>query len=160
MKNFRQSKLYMITCLTTNLKYIGATTKADIYTRLQQHIYYYNRHEEGHANLYCSSFEIIKNDNFKIELLEEYPCNNQEELDTKERYYIQSINCVNKYIPSRTRKEYYVDKIDEFKDYYQKVKDNDRFKKKIECECGCHYTLNNKRHHINTFKHQIKLLSN
>ena len=150
----------MIICLTTNLKYIGATTMPDIYTRLQQHIYHYNHHNEGVADLHCTSFEIIKNDNFKIELLEEYSCNNQEELDTKERFYIQSINCVNKYIPSRTRQEYYVDKIDEFKDYYQKVKDNDRFKKKIKCECGYHYTLNNKRHQFNTFKHQIKILSN
>jgi len=160
MKNYTKSKIYLITCLLTNLKYVGATTMDSIFTRLLQHIYVYRTYANGKRAIYCTSFEIIKNNNFIIELLEECPCENQDELDAKERYYIQSIECINKNIPSRTLKEYYQDKIDDFKDYYQTVKNNDRFKKRIECECGSYYTLNNKKHHFNTYKHQIKILSN
>jgi hypothetical protein len=160
MKNFNLSKIYMITCLITHLKYIGATTLSDIQTRLLQHIYVYRTYNNGKRAIYCSSFEIIKNNHFKIEILEECPCNNQDELDAKERFYIQSIDCVNKNVPSRTLKEYYQDKKDDFKHYYQSVKNNDRFKLKHKCECGADYTLNNKRHHLNTYKHQIKILSN
>jgi len=94
-------------------------------------------------------------------LLEHYPCNNQDELNARERHYIQTINCINRNIPSRTIKEYYLDKKDAFKHYYQKIKNNDRFKKKYECSCcGAYYTLNNKQHHVNSRKHRIKLLSN
>ena len=161
MKNYSLSKIYMITCLTTDLKYIGATTMVDISTRLLQHIYVFRSYQNGKKAIYCTSFEIIKNNNFKIELLEYYPCNNQDELNARERYYIQTINCINRNIPSRTLKEYYIDKKDNFKKYYQKIKNNDRFKKRYECSCcGAYYTINNKRHHVNSNKHRLKLLSN
>jgi hypothetical protein len=83
MKNYTLSKIYMITCLTTDLKYIGATTMVDISTRLLQHIYVFRSYRNGKKAIYCTSFEIIKNNNFKIELLEHYPCNNQDELNAK-----------------------------------------------------------------------------
>ena len=41
MKNYTLSKLYLITCLITQLKYIGATTLPDINDRLLQHLYFY-----------------------------------------------------------------------------------------------------------------------
>ena len=157
MKDYSKSKIYLITCLVTDLKYVGATTMDSIFTRLLQHVYAYRTYANGRRVDYCRSFEIIKNNNFKIELLEECPCETQEELDAKERYYIESIECINKNIPSRTLKEYYKDKIHHFKDYYQRVKDNERFKKKILCSCGSYYTLNNKNHHYNTHKHQHKI---
>ena len=157
MKDYSKSKIYLITCLVTDLKYVGATTMDSIFTRLLQHVYAYRTYANGRRVDYCRSFEIIKNNNFKIELLEECPCETQEELDAKERYYIESIECINKNIPSRTLKEYYQDKIHHFKDYYQRVKDNERFKKKILCSCGSYYTLNNKNHHYNTHKHQHKI---
>jgi hypothetical protein len=157
MKDYSKSKIYLITCLVTDLKYVGATTMYSIFTRLLQHVYAYRTYANGRRVDYCRSFEIIKNNNFKIELLEECPCETQEELDAKERYYIESIECINKNIPSRTLKEYYQDKIHHFKDYYQRVKDNERFKKKILCSCGSYYTLNNKNHHYNTHKHQHKI---
>ena len=135
MKDYSLSKIYMITCKTTNQKYIGATTMEHISTRLLQHIYTYHSYNNGKKAIYCTSFEIIKNNNFKIELLEAFSCNNQDELNQKEAYYIESTDCINKKIPGRTLKKYYQDKKDEFKNYYQRIKDNDRFKHKIECEC-------------------------
>jgi len=156
MKDYSLSKIYMITCLTSNKKYIGATTMVDISTRLLQHKYAFTCYQKGKKAIYCTSFEVIKNNNFKIELLEAFSCNNQDELNQKESYYIQNTDCINKKIPGRTYKQYYFDNKDNFKSYYQRIKDNDRFKHKIECTCGLHYTINNKNHHMNSYKHQLQ----
>jgi hypothetical protein len=48
----------------------------------------------------------------EIYLIENYPCNSKQELCKRERHYVETIDCVNKYIPSRTKKEYYQDNKD------------------------------------------------
>ena len=45
-------------------------------------------------------------ENCKIELLEEYPCENLEQLHRKEGEYIKSIACVNRLVAGRTQKEH------------------------------------------------------
>jgi hypothetical protein len=40
-----------------------------------------------------------------IELVENYPCENKYELECRERVYIENNPCINKFIPTRTRKE-------------------------------------------------------
>ena len=55
----------------------------------------------------CSSKILFeKYDDVRIELIEEYPCNNKAELNKKEGEYIRENNCLNKRIPDRTKKEY------------------------------------------------------
>jgi len=93
------------------------------------------------------------------------------ELLEHEKHYIQTLeNVVNRYIPSRTKKEYYKDNIDHFKEYfrdnidhykekYQKIKNTDRFKTRIQCRCGRHYTQNNKGHHLKSEYHKKYILS-
>lgn len=49
------------------------------------------------------SREIIKNGDYKIELIEET------EDDSRERYHILNTDCINKQIPGRTQREYYID---------------------------------------------------
>jgi hypothetical protein len=39
-------------------------------------------------------------------LVENYSCNSKKELETRERYYIENNECVNKNMPTRTMKEY------------------------------------------------------
>ena len=51
----------------------------------------------------CSSTEIIKNGDYRMELIEE----TQDK--TRERYWIENTQCINKQIPGRTDKEYYED---------------------------------------------------
>ena len=41
-----------------------------------------------------------------MELLENYPCNNKYELETRERYHIENNECINRMIPTRTSKEW------------------------------------------------------
>ena len=72
-------------------------------------------------------FDKFGLENVKIELIEEYPCENLQQLRQREGFHIRSENCINKYIAGRTLAEHYQDnkdKIDEqHRQYYSKNKD-------------------------------------
>ncbi len=57
-----------------------------------------------------------------INLVEDFPCDNEIQARAKEAFYIQNNPCVNKNIPNRTMKQYYLDK-KEILDDYQKQYD-------------------------------------
>jgi len=154
--NLNYGNIYKIICLDTNKIYIGSTTQ-NLNSRLKQHIWFYNQFLRGKKQYY-SSFEIIKNNNYDIRLIEVCPV---EHMKIKEKFYIKMLlNVVNNNIPNRSLKEYYLDNIMNYKQYYQEIKNSDRFKKILMCECGGCYTLNNKRHHIQTEKHKKYISSN
>lgn len=54
---------------------------------------------------YISSYQLLQYPDVDIILLENYPCNNKQELHARERHYIELLDCVNKCIPTRTPKE-------------------------------------------------------
>ena len=79
-------------------------------------------------------------------------------------------NVVNRYIPSRTKKQYYKDNIEHYKQKYkdniehykqkyQSIKDTDHFKQRIQCRCGKYYTANSKSKHLNSQCHKKYILS-
>lgn len=79
----------------------------------------------------CKSFEIfdLVGDNFIMQLVENYKCNNRKELERREGFWIKNDpTAVNSYVSGRTKQEYYQDNRDEIlrkaKDYYwnKKVK--------------------------------------
>ena len=98
----------------------------------------------------CKSYDIISNGDYDIVLLEE--CKNiisKKQLHTIERYYIDSLECVNKNIPGRT--------IEEYQKEYKEI-NNDKIKEyknqKIICPyCNIEFTQGNKTHHLRTKKH-------
>ena len=51
-------------------------------------------------------FSLDSYDNIDIILVEAFPCNNKNELESRERYYIENNICLNKNIPTRTMKEW------------------------------------------------------
>ena len=65
-------------------------------------------------------FEEFGIHNCKIELIEEYPCENLEQLFKKEGEYIKSIDCVKKVVAGRTDKEYREANKDKIKERKQK----------------------------------------
>ena len=97
-------KIYRIVCNITGKQYIGSTT-APLSKRLTGHKSNYNKYINGRYH-YVTSFEIIKNNDYAIILIENANCNNKEELLRRERHYIESMSCVNKTIPLRTFNEY------------------------------------------------------
>lgn len=132
-------KIYKIVSPSTNLMYIGSTTQT-LDKRFSNHICcYYNRNS-------VKSCEIIKFNDAYIELIEEYPCNTKKELELREAYYIkQNRNqCVNKTIPRRTKRQYWLDNkadIDEYRGF------------QIDCECGGKYTVKHRATHFKTDRH-------
>ena len=78
----------------------------------------------------CSSKILFeKYDDVRIELIEEYSCNNKEELIKKEGEYIRNNKCLNKIIPDRTPKEWRDDNMEKQKEYRENNKE--KIKKKF-----------------------------
>jgi hypothetical protein len=60
--------------------------------------------------IYVSSAEIIKHGDAYIELIEEFPCDNKDQLNRREGQVIRITDkCINKRIAGRTKAEHYID---------------------------------------------------
>lgn len=129
-ENFKNGKVYKIIDKTNGNVYIGSTCQT-LSQRLTQHKANYKQYLKGNRGNNTTSFEILKNNNYEIVLLEN--CNNitsKDELHTRERYYIDSLECVNKCRPgvfNELGKEQYKkhwvennkDKLDSYKGKYK-----------------------------------------
>ena len=102
--NYENGKIYKITCDDNDLVYYGSTTRK-LNHRLANHKINYKRFLDGKRHN-MTSFDIVKYDSCKIELVEDCPCNDKYELALRERHYIENNECCNKQIPGRTTTEY------------------------------------------------------
>lgn len=97
-------RIYKIKSEHNNDCYIGSTIN-NLNNRLSLHKSSYKRYLDGKYG-YVSSFDIIKNGNYNIELLEEINFLNKQDLLNRERHYIENEpNCINKNITGRSRAE-------------------------------------------------------
>jgi hypothetical protein len=106
MPNLQQAKIYKIVCNTTGLTYYGSTTQQTLSMRLTKHRNNYKNFLNGKYN-YVTSYKIIENNNYDIFLVESVQCDTKDQLHARERFWIESNQCVNKNIPARSRKEWY-----------------------------------------------------
>jgi len=117
MPDYQQSKIYKLWSPSKNLVYYGSTVQT-ISQRLSKHLYKFKCYNNNDNNTnYLTSFLILECEDYKIELIEEYPCNNKQQLEKKEGEYIKNNECVNKCVAGRTPKEYRLDNIDKYKEY-------------------------------------------
>ena len=167
---YEKGKVYKITDIAYNKCYIGSTCDKLLSQRLARHKEQFKRYGQGKAN-WSSSFKLFEEfgvENCKIELIEEYPCENRHQLSKREGFYIQSNDCVNKQVAGRTKTEYKA----EFKDWYlnnqreryykNKEQILQKLAEKTECECGSVLRKSDLPRHLRTNKHQdyIKSLTN
>ena len=121
-------------------------------------------------------FDEFGLDNCKIELLENFPWDNKEQLRQREGYYIRNNDCVNKRIECRTRKEYKDEHKEDMRKYRIEHKEqiaqkaheyrinnkesrNEYKRKKCRCDvCNGNYTQDSKAKHEKTNKHINALL--
>ena len=88
--------------------------------------------KSGHKSRKNCRSKILfeKYDDVRIELVEDYPCNNKAELNKKEGHYIRENKCLNKQIAGRTLKEYKEDNKEKLREkrneYYEKNKEKAR----------------------------------
>ena len=127
MPDYQNGKIYKIVNDKLGLTYYGSTTQI-LSQRMGGHIVAKKRFDNGKCpNM--TSFQLLDG-NQKIYLVEKYPCNDKNELERRERYYIENNDCVNKCIPSRTNKEYRIDNKDKIKQYQKEYDKNNKDKKK------------------------------
>jgi len=142
MPDYNKSSIYKIVCNNTGLIYVGSTCQP-LHQRLAAHVKSYKEDKN------VSSKQIIQNGNYSIILIEEYQCQNKQQLLRKEREYIDALECVNKRRPITSIEE----KKEEMKEY------NNTNKDKIK-EYLKEYYNNNKdkiKEYYNTNKDKIKV---
>ena len=110
-----------------NEVYYGSTCQRLLCMRMAQHRCCYKRWIAGKIGDGCSSFDLFKKygvEQFHIELVENFPCENGEQLHTQENIYIRGNECINKRHAITTREErairkhqQYIDNIEEKKAY-------------------------------------------
>ena len=122
MNKYEKAKIYKIESLLGNKIYIGSTTNDYLSNRMAKHRNRYKDYKLEKGDKYYS-FDIFDEygiENCVITLIENYKCNDINELRERERFHIKSLDCVNKNIPTRTLKEYYIDNQDKIKDRSKK----------------------------------------
>ena len=107
--------IYMIS--SNNKNYIGSTVKLVKY-RFSFHKSAYKRYKRGVGD-YCSVFDVFDEGETTLTILKTYQCNNELELRKYENQCVLLLDCVNKNMPSRTLKQYYIDNKISFKLRYQ-----------------------------------------
>mgnify|MGYP003656080151 CR=1 FL=1 len=141
MPDYQQAKIYkIVNHELKGLVYYGSTT-ATLKKRFSQH----------KTSLNCSSKALFSVGYPEIILLEYYPCETKQELEERERVWIEGNECVNKYITGRTAKEHKELKKEYYKQYRQD--NNEQRKEKFDCECGGKYTHTNISIHLKSKKH-------
>jgi hypothetical protein len=162
MNKYNNSKIYKIVDNTNGNVYIGSTIQKYITYRLSKHVSNYRLYLKDKYH-YVTSFEIIKNGNYDIVLIENVNCETKEQLHARERFYIETIECINKCIPNRSRKEYRNthrdDKNRKNLEFYHKNKNeiNEKKKQKFTCCCGSKCNISEKPRHERSIKHQTYL---
>lgn len=104
---YQNGKIYKITCNVFNIVYVGSTVTS-LRDRLYKHKNNYKSYCNGNYH-YQTSFKVLENDDYDIELIEDYPCESLDELLKREGYWIKKIDCCNKQIAGRKKKQYYQD---------------------------------------------------
>jgi len=107
MKDYSKGKVYAIRSHQTEMFYIGSTINS-LTKRLSSHIADYKIWTRDNKGKWVSSYEVLKYDDHYIELVENYPCADKNELQKREGELIRKYNknCVNRLIPKRTIKEW------------------------------------------------------
>lgn len=105
MPDYSKGKIYKLWSPSKNLVYYGSTTQT-LAQRLGKHLGNYKSYIKNNPKqCYITSFLILECEDYKIELLEDYPCNNKQQLYKKEGEYQKANDCVNMVIAGREKKE-------------------------------------------------------
>ncbi len=178
-QDYTKAKIYKIINDIDDKIYIGSTTQP-LNERFCHHKC--DAKKAKHSKLY-QHMNDLGFDHFEIELLEEYTCDNQTELETREAELIRKFGTLNTKIPNRTREEWYQENKDKInkkrkqhrednkyeinqksKKYYKQNKEkikhkiNEKGKQEIKCDiCDLSMRKDSKSRHLKSKKHLKKL---
>ena len=160
-QDFTKGKIYKITNDCNNDIYVGSTCNS-LVKRFIAHKSHSKEERRLEYPLYKLMNEIGFN-RFRIELIEDYSCNDKYQLRQREGHYIRSIGTLNKSIAGGVdgkcyQKQYREENEDYFKDYFKQYYQNNKDKLKnkkvkyITCECGC--KVKDISQHLKSLKHK------
>jgi hypothetical protein len=167
MVNYQLGKIYKI--VGNGLTYYGSTCEPILARRLSSHVRLYRSYKNDKHNK-TMSFDIIELGDYSIVLVECFACDTKDELHARERFFIETNECINKCIPGRAVKESYKVYRDthkeQLKERNQRYQDTHKEQVKIYrdthkehtnekfiCNCGGRYTHVNRLVHFKTKKH-------
>ena len=133
-RDYKNGKIYCIRNNITDDIYVGSSCEKYLSKRWVKHKSSMNNERDKTIPLYQKMNELGV-ENFYIELIENYPCENNDELRAREKHYIREMATLNKRIETRTVKEWKEDNkehIQEWKkQHYQEHKEeiNEKAKK-------------------------------
>lgn len=151
-------KIFKVVSEKTNKIYIGSTTCHSLNDVLCRYHIQHKLFKQGTLKSNLAVFDILKNEDAKIMLLEKYPCKSRTELATRETHFLESNLelCVNKKKPIHNQ-EFYK------KRYYKLNKDRIRIKQRKlhqemkdngeRCE-ACDKTISNWSMHVLSERHK------
>lgn len=181
MVDYSKAKIYKLVC--DDLVYYGSTV-LPLNRRENLH-----RSDFRHRSYGCCTSKLLFEKNFdgvKIELVENYPCKNKQELQAREKWYIENNECVNshlkktelekrelrkqvqaKYVENNREKireyksKYRQENKEKIKEYFVKNRDVLKAKRqeKITCDCGSIVCRGHLPKHKKSKKH-IEYISN
>ena len=161
-KDYANGKIYAIyNYIDPRLVCVGSTCQS-LSKRLSKHRREINSKRSQTIPLYIKMREFGK-EHFYIELLEEYPCNNNEQLRAREGHFIRQKGTLNCIVEDRTRKEWEEENKEHLKEYRKKrwqdkKEEATTFNKmRFTCECGVEMSNASKSRHQYSTKHQAYL---
>ena len=167
-RDFSKGKIYKITNDYNDDVYVGSTCNT-LGRRFSVHKADMKKDKYKNRLIY-----ILMNDigfeRFRIQLIIDYPCEDQYQLTQKEGEYIRLFGTLNKKIEGRTPKEYretnkenllkmkqeyYKTNKDKLKNVHKEYYETNKNKilEKIKCGCGCEVTKQHLQRHITSKKH-------
>ena len=160
MPDYSKGKIYKLWSLDNlDMVYIGSTCQP-LHKRLYGHKKDWGRWKRT-GEKYYSSYDMFENcQGVKIELVIECPCDNKNQLLRTEGKYIREIDCINKLIPGRTKREHYQDHkqaiAQRTKQYRETNRDKIKARRSIKtkCECGAVVCKDGIAKHRRTKKHE------
>jgi len=176
-KDYSNTIIYKIVCNDVDIKecYVGHTT--NFVKRKSQHKRNCNNITYEKHNLPVYQFIRENNgwDNFNMVMIEEYNAENRLQAETRERYWIETLQSkLNKKLPTQTFKEWYDKNKEEHnkksriyqqehKEHLNKISQNyyethkeelaEKAKNQYTCECGSTIRIGGKARHERTQKH-------
>jgi hypothetical protein len=136
MVNYNNSIIYKLCCKDPEITeiYVGSTT--NFYRRKQQHkssCNNSNSKKKYNLNVYKFIRDNGNWENWDMVEIEKYNCNDKKELHKQERYILEKLGAsLNRYIPSRTKKEYKKENEDKIKEYQKEYEKTDKRKQYIK----------------------------
>ena len=142
---YQNGKIYAIRNYIDNDVYVGSTTYP-LSKRMSEHRIQMKNHPD---RILYRKMNELGSEQFYIELVEQFPCDNSEQLHKKEGKYIKKFGTLNSQIAGRNNKEYQKqyrkDNLEQLR-----AKQNERH----DCPCGGKFTRSNKAYHFKSKKHQ------